>query len=150
MFFALLPIAYLLLAALYLRVGRGWRECFLFAAVTWGVFVAARTELLSLGHMITVTWLAIAWGMLVVALAGVLVYLRMPDWDDDREPPDLPPRSVFILFGVVTIIAILLGVVAVVGAPNTMDAMTYHLSRVIHWTQNQSVEHYATNIPRQL
>ena len=28
--------------------------------------------------------------------------------------------------------------------------MTYHMSRVAHWIQNQSVAHYPTNIPRQL
>ena len=59
------------------------------------------------------------------------------------EPPDLPPRSVFILLGVIVVIAILLAVVAIVGAPNNMDSMTYHLGRVIHWIQNGSVAFYA-------
>ena len=150
MFFPLIPIAYLLLAALYLRIGRGWRECLLFAAVTWGILLVAITEALSFAHLITLGGIAVAWGLVILLAAGALFYLGLPDWDDGREPPDLPPRSVFLLIGAVAIIAILLGVVAIVGAPNTMDAMTYHLGRVIHWTQNQSLAFYATNIPRQL
>ncbi|MFA5089006.1 MAG: glycosyltransferase family 39 protein, partial [Candidatus Omnitrophota bacterium] len=34
--------------------------------------------------------------------------------------------------------------------PNNWDSLTYHLSRVAHWIQNQSVASYPTNIIRQL
>lgn len=34
--------------------------------------------------------------------------------------------------------------------PYNWDSMTYHLSRVAHWTMNKSVGHYSTNIVRQV
>jgi hypothetical protein len=33
--------------------------------------------------------------------------------------------------------------------PNTYDSMTYHMARVAHWIQNQSIGYYITNISRQ-
>jgi hypothetical protein len=49
---------------------------------------------------------------------------------------------VFILFGVF--------VVGSVYPPNNWDSMTYHMSRVIHWVNNGSVQFYPTGIERQL
>ena len=34
--------------------------------------------------------------------------------------------------------------------PHTWDSMTYHLSRVVHWIQNNSIDYYNTNIKRQI
>jgi hypothetical protein len=47
-------------------------------------------------------------------------------------------------------IGILLAISAVRYAPNNWDSMTYHLARVAHWIQNQSVDVYPTNISRQI
>jgi hypothetical protein len=48
------------------------------------------------------------------------------------------------------LLAAAVGMVALAAPPNTYDAMTYHMSRVAHWAQNQSVAHYPTSIIRQL
>ena len=34
--------------------------------------------------------------------------------------------------------------------PYNWDSLTYHLPRIMHWVQNKSVAHYATNIDRQI
>jgi 4-amino-4-deoxy-L-arabinose transferase-like glycosyltransferase len=41
-------------------------------------------------------------------------------------------------------------VIAVFAPPNNWDSMTYHLPRMEHWFQNQSMWFYETNIDRQL
>src|SRR5947199_318353 len=49
--FIVLPVLVVpVLTALFIRLGRGWRESLLFAAVTCGVALIAMTELLSPGH----------------------------------------------------------------------------------------------------
>ena len=42
------------------------------------------------------------------------------------------------------------GAAALISAPNSFDAMTYHLPRVMHWQQNRSLSFYPTPILRQL
>jgi 4-amino-4-deoxy-L-arabinose transferase-like glycosyltransferase len=51
-----------------------------------------------------------------------------------------------LLFIVLTVTAF----VALWSVPNTWDSMTYHLPRIEHWLQNQSLEFYPTSITRQL
>lgn len=47
-------------------------------------------------------------------------------------------------------ISILLLIGAIFTVPYNYDSMTYHLARIGHWIDNQSVNHFITNIDRQL
>ena len=60
------------------------------------------------------------------------------------------PMFLKLLLACVSGIIILTGLIASIAPPNTWDSMTYHMSRVMHWIQNQSVAHYPTHIQRQL
>ena len=44
----------------------------------------------------------------------------------------------------------LLFLVAILSPPNNTDSLLYHMSRVTHWAQNQSLRHYATGFSPQL
>ncbi len=67
-----------------------------------------------------------------------------------ERPGRLPGRMVVLAICGVVAVVVIAGVTAIVAPPNTYDSMTYHLPRVMHWIQNQSVGHYPTHIPRQL
>ena len=54
-------------------------------------------------------------------------------------------RSVQLLFPLL----ILLTITAVLYPPNTYDVLTYHMARVVHWMQNESIAYYPTAIDRQ-
>jgi hypothetical protein len=55
----------------------------------------------------------------------------------------------FVLLWTLAIVGAV-GLVALIAPPNNWDSMTYHMSRVMHWTQNQNVAHYPTAYVRQL
>jgi hypothetical protein len=59
------------------------------------------------------------------------------------------PLEWFLLVSMILIL-ILIGTTAYIAPPNNWDSMTYHMSRVAHWAQNQSVISYPTNIERQI
>jgi hypothetical protein len=126
------------------------------AAVAWGVAVTAVTEFLNLLRLLTHRGLVGAWAtILCVLLALLLVTDRRADTFSEKKSADgngpaRPDGFALFFLGAAAVIVLLLGVIAVVAAPNNYDSMTYHLARVAHWAQNHSVRHYPTHIPRQL
>lgn len=155
---ALLPAAvYLVLVLLLLRRGIPPRRALLLGAVGWGVLVVVITESLSVFETFSKVPVALSWTAVLLVSGGILAG-RCRDTRDAGTRP-LPLRRILPerVRGVPGLLAagasVLLGgvlLVAVLGAPNNGDSMSYHLPRVMHWIQNGSVAHYPTWIPRQL
>ncbi len=59
-------------------------------------------------------------------------------------------RVNLLIIGFLLLLVLSTFLIAVVAAPNNWDSMTYHLSRIVHWKQNQSLAFYPTDIQRQL
>jgi hypothetical protein len=143
---------------LLLLLNRGesdWRFSFLFAAVIWGLIVVASSELLSIFRLLSAGMLLLTWLvclLIVIVLLGVYI-LRHPSKSALRLKPGDGLRSsglaVFLLGGILVIVA-MIGLTAWVAPPNNFDAMTYHMSRVMHWIQNASIGDYPTQNLRQL
>jgi hypothetical protein len=153
---ALLPLACFLvcLAASHHATGDGWRRSFLNAALAWGVLVTASTELLSVVDALTTPAILLVWVAGLGAATVGLFYLRRKRCLDRPSTSSTAATSLSaidssMLAGVCAV-AVAVGVVALLASPNTWDSMTYHLSRVEHWVQNESVGHYPTHILRQL
>jgi hypothetical protein len=80
-----------------------------------------------------------------------LFNLVKPDYE--RESKETPPfRDPWILTvdGIIVLQLVLIFLTGSVYPPSNYDSMTYHLSRILHWEQAQSVGHYATSIDRQV
>ena len=128
----------------------GWRGCFLLAAVVWGVLAALGTEILSLCHAFTFGYVLVFW-ILASGLAGFIV------WKNNRreKPPALAfPKTFsgldYAFLGSLAFILLIVALTALSSVPNNWDSLTYHMGRVVHWAQNNSVVHYPTHIMRQL
>jgi hypothetical protein len=144
---ALLPfVAYVGLFCVFRLRGEGWRSAALGAATCWGVFVALSTELLSLFRLITRPALAVAWLTLAVASFFYSEKIRrmQPAKLDRGSEPDATSldRLDWFLLSLAGLLVALVGITAIVSAPNTWDAMAYHMSRITQWMTNRDVNLY--------
>ena len=95
--------------------------------------------------------LAVAWTA-VLLLSIVVLAASRSRWPGPSPAPRLPALSAQerISVGIVVAIIAVVGVIAVVAPPNTWDGMSYHMARVAHWIQGQSVRHFSTSYLPQL
>lgn len=155
---ALLPAAvYLVLVLLLLRRGIPLRRALLLGAVGWGVLVVAITESLSVFGTFSTLPVALSWTAVLLVSGGVLTGRRRTGGSVSERGfalrGGLPEAARGVPVPLMAGASVLLGgvlLVAVLGAPNNGDSMSYHLPRVMHWIQNGSVAHYPSWIPRQL
>lgn len=130
------------------RITGELREACVRTGLTTWLLTVVITETLSLCGALSLLPLCAAW-----ALTGLVAHLATTKINlPPREPPvRLRIRWVDLvgLVPVAFILSITL-VTAVLYPPNTWDSMTYHMSRVMHWIQQQSVDLYPTTILRQL
>jgi len=137
-----------------------WRRAFfphdfrlnlLLGWAVWGALLTALTELSGSVGLLARLPLAAGWGLIL--LAGLYLLRasprRQPLFDLRSRLRSLPPADGLLLGGL-GLIALGTLVIALVAAPNNWDSMVYHLSRVMHWLQNQSLAFYPTHILRQL
>jgi hypothetical protein len=154
---ACLPLLALVLLVLISRDrGDSWRGAILSAAIIWGTLLTAITEVLSWFSWLNLLGLVVTWGLTCVGV--VVAYLRLTQGKQRAVRfqkmfrVDLPKGGMFpvALLSGIALIAIAIGVVAVVAPPNTWDSMTYHMSRVANWIQHQNIAHYPTYFLPQL
>ncbi len=129
-----------------------WRVSFLSASVAWGLLLTAITEFLSIFRLINF-WALLGLWLLSIALASICL-TQIKNNNVGRLEIRLFPANIsrfeLSLLAAIAFIIITVGIIAWIAPPNTWDSMTYHMSRVVHWIQDQSVEHYPTSIYKQL
>jgi hypothetical protein len=127
------------------------RECYLRVAIVAGVLVATITEGLSALGLLTFWPLILAW----VTIAGpALCLVASRQACPGRSRLGELGRSLtsfdLAMGGWIVVVTALTGVLAVFAVPTNWDSMVYHLARVAHWVQNESVAFYPTAVVRQL
>jgi len=136
------------------------RESALIGFILWGCAIIGSTEALSLFRVLGFWQVLIFW---LFILLGCLVYIgkqrrrgclkelffSVPEANGSGDVKPWPFMEQ-VSFNRVVFFSLCLGAIALVAPPSTYDAMTYHMSRVMHWIQNHSVQYYPTHIPRQL
>ena len=128
-----------------------WRDAFLVSVVIWASLTFAFTEMLSQALALSVLYLGLCWGIVVLALLLLLrrtpvSKLRDHVWSMANE---LTLGEKALLLWIALSLAITVSI-AITAPPNNDDALTYHMSRIAHWWVNHTVAFYPTNIERQL
>lgn len=137
--------AIVLLFLLWNRFIEDKMQAYVYSVLTWTLYMFGATEMLSVFHQVTGRNLWLAWGAFDVLLfAGCLKRHAFARIITKRNVISKGTIGVVLLF-VVSVLFL-----AVKTMPYNWDSMTYHLGRIVHWYQNRSIEHYATNIDRQV
>ena len=158
--FALLPILVFLTVFLRLAVSSEKSHpsrirlaySFVASSIIWGFLLTASSETLSVlagltRVPITLFWLACL--ILVSFKANIIDHARIiaaGGRDNFKGLDQFEKVGIFCL-------AAILGLtfsVAVISPPNNVDSLLYHMTRVAHWVQNHSLNHYATAYDHQL
>lgn len=147
-----LPVVVFLLFYLVLRkTGIGERRSFLAAATFGGTSVVVITELLSVIGLVTRVGVAVSW--LVIGIVVVVLYFKAERPSNGLEPSRSPgdetkasgldgvAKALLVGCG---IIAVLVGVTALIAPPSNTDAMSYHMPRVVMWINNHNVRFFPT------
>ena len=118
----------------------------------WGSLVALATEGLSLFRALSPTGIAVLWA---ASLLGIGSVGWSKGWllQGARQCRDVLrslDRLEWILTAGFSLILGALFVVAYLAPANTSDSLQYHMTRVVHWAQNQSIRHYATSFNPQI
>ncbi len=148
---------------IFLGDGNDLKEAGVKAYLIIFALIVIFTEGLSLFEIITFRWLRILWaGGLFISVIFFFrnwkkiwnridvqfstITQQWKDWKHRKKSSLL--LAVLGWGGIVFILSVTL-MIAYLAPPNNFDSMTYHMSRVVHWIQNQSVKFYPTAIPRQ-
>lgn len=144
------------------HIDSDWCLSFAMASVSWGALVTAITELSSLVQSLTAPVIWLAWiaadaGLFAVTISlarqrGVMVKEELrAGWKRARHADfsEWPWDARCCLAATVALVAFLFAV-ALAFATTNWDSLNYHLPRIMHWAQNETVEHFPTNNSRHL
>ncbi len=129
------------------RISASRQELFdalLKGSITFTVGVYLITEILSYFDALNAQNLLVFYGISALILSYFPYRLYQ-----NGNLPNLRLRLPLAIWGIAGIVLVL-GAEALYFPPNNYDSMSYHLARVAHWAQNQSVAFYPTGIARQL
>lgn len=134
-----------------------FRNSLLITTILMSVIVLLATEFLSVFHLINELSITIFWLSFSAVTLFLLVYTSrrkknvigvfrsaLTGFKNSNTFFD------YLIICLILAIFILIFITGISSAPNNWDSMTYHLGRIIHWIQNQSLAPFATHIERQL
>jgi hypothetical protein len=132
-----------------------WRKTLIYGMSFWAFLLLAITEGLSYFENLNTRGVAIAWLLTAVVLLVAVSQNNKLRGTTRAEVVQPSFRQLFKAnasweLSFIALVLVVTAVLSWIAPPNTFDSMTYHMSRVMHWVQNQTVSFYPTTILRQL
>jgi hypothetical protein len=124
------------------------RELFVLKALILGVLITLSTETLSFFKILNSYSIKFFWGLIILLFIIVSIFLKNFFFKIYHFKKNINLLNFQIIF--IFIIFSLTFLNSIVYPPNTIDAMSYHMTRIMHWMQNNNVNIYPTNDFRQL
>jgi len=121
-----------------------WQGIFLVSVSIWGAYLILLTEGLSLFKGLSSLPIAVGWSLALIALMVLGIrfrYLRR-GFQAILSGFRSLNRFEIVLLSLMAIMSTLLFAVAVATPTNNVDAMDYHMPRVMQWAQNQTLAHF--------
>jgi hypothetical protein len=144
----LLPVLAFIIFLLILRnKGVDWRRATLAAAIFCGTCVVAIIEITSAANLVAPAGVAISWSLICL---GALIYYGLakrrisPTPQSPASQRERMDRATQLLLAGAGVVVLLVGITAIVAAPDTWDAMEYHLPRIVMWMNNHNVRFFPT------
>lgn len=122
------------------------KESYIKAVAEWHIFLVIVIYTLSAMNSLNIVWLSATFAIANIVIwscvfkAKLLAGLKKPEFN-------IKKNLLIVIPCIMVLIALWFAWDTV---PYNWDSMTYHLPRLAHWTQNQSVAPYATHIDRQV
>lgn len=129
-----------------------FREKIISSLIIWASIVVAITEIINIPHQINTPLATIYW--IIVTLTLLIIYfinpckfktplrtlISIPETDKEEK----------VMLSIISVILLTTFILAIKVAPNNIDAMSYQLTRILYWMQNESISFYPTNISWQI
>lgn len=127
----------------------GGLYAFLSGSTLWGALLVAATETLSFFDALTFLNVLVFWTLVGIVSAVLYFRVRLNNPVPLGKPWPRYSLGQKLLLAAILGISATIATVAFIGPPNTWDSMDYHMARVLHWIQNQTVEFYPTHFSSQ-
>ena len=121
-----------------------------YAIISWTFIMYAGIEVLSLFHLLQLSTIIIYWGIIDCTLLIYLIKKKRFFSLSFKQLFGNLAKGINLLSLLMIFIIVISLVLALKTVPSNWDSMTYHLPRIMHWIQNRTVAHYATNSVRQV
>jgi 4-amino-4-deoxy-L-arabinose transferase-like glycosyltransferase len=155
--FILLCFILLLIVNTKLNFGKNSKELIVTTALLFSSFIVLVTEFLSLFKSLNLMSIAISWTLFCLLLCYVLLQDRRGTISvlinyktlvvDDYRGLNFYEKTLLWLILIGLLLLLFQGIIY---PPNNWDSLTYHMSRIMYWLSNESVEHFPTHIIRHL
>ena len=121
------------------------REFIILKTLIFGFLTVLFTEVFSFFKVINSFSIITLWFLIIILF---LYFIKNKNFENNLINKRFYFLNLEIIF--ILIIFFLTFVSSLLYPPNTLDAMSYHMTRVLHWIQNSNINFYPTNDFREL